>query len=181
MALQYLFFWNYKNAESNRWRPEPGHNPTKYINNLPNPVKRTDLEATVVDIAPFVAGMGGLAHISQIHDFGFTAPASIFRNVKTMTAMHRTVVYLTPLVLACQAGGIEYRNFIPRWAHDRELRRDEEEVRQHIDVGMAIGSISWITRMFFRFGARYWAPIDIVAGGALADLMHREYLKAHGF
>lgn len=180
MVLEYLFFWNYKTPDSNKWRPEPGNNPTKYVDNLPAALKRTDLEATVVDVAPFVAGVGGLAHISQIHEFGFTARASIFTNVKTMTAMHRTVVYLTPLVLACQAAGVEYRSLIPRWAHDRELRRDEEEVRKHVDVGMAIGSVSWVTRMFFKLGARCWAPIDIVTGGALADLLQREYIKAHG-
>lgn len=95
--------------------------------------------------------------------------------------MHRTTLYLSPLILAFQAGGLDYRTYIPRWCHTRELRRDEEEVRKHIDVGMAIGSLGWITRMAFKVGVRYWAPIDIIMGGALADLLHREYVKAHGF
>ncbi|EME48776.1 hypothetical protein DOTSEDRAFT_67724 [Dothistroma septosporum NZE10] len=179
--LQHLFFWNFKGPESNKWRPEPGGNPTKYIDSLPTFLKRTDLEATVVDIAPFVAGAGGLAHTSQIHQFGFTVPASVFRNVKTMTAMHRTVLYLAPVVFACQAVGFEYRDFIPRFAHERELRRDEEEVRKHVDAGMYIGGGIYAVRMAFKVGARYWAPIDIVMGGALTDLLQREYIKAHGF
>lgn len=98
-----------------------------------------------------------------------------------MTAIHRTTVFLPPLVLAFQAAGLDYRTYIPRWAHSRELRRDEEEVRKHIDVGMGIGGIGWILRLAFKVGPRYWAPIDIIMGGALADLLHREYLKAHGF
>lgn len=135
----------------------------------------------IVDVAPFITGAGGLAHISQINDFGFTAPASIFRNTKTMRGMHRTTIYLSPLILAFQAAGLDYRTYIPRWAHPRELRRDEVEVRKHIDVGMGIGSISWILRMAFKMGVRFWAPMDIVIGGALADLMNREYCKAHGY
>ena len=181
MVLEYLFFWNYKTNADNSWRPEPGQNPTQYIDNLPATLKRTDLEATAVDVAPIVVGAGGFAHLLQLPHFGFTSPMSIFRNVRTMTAMHRTVLFVTPVVLACQAAGIEYRYFIPRWSHERELRRDEEEVRQHVDVGMAIGSMSWASRMVFRIGARYWAPIDIILGGALADLMDREDRKAHGF
>lgn len=180
MALPSVFFWISKTQDDNQWRPQPGHNPTTYPN-LPLALQRADLQAMVVDCAPFIAGAGGLAHISQINDFGFTAPASIFRNIKTMTAMHRTTFLLSPLILGFQAAGLDYRIYIPRWSHPRELRRDEEEVRKHIDVGMGIGSISWILRMTFRFGARYWAPIDIVMGGALADLLHREYCKAHGF
>jgi hypothetical protein len=139
------------------------------------------MEATVVDTAPIVAGVGGFAHLSQIPHFGFTAPASVFRNVQTMTAMHRTVLVVAPLVLTCQAVGLEYRFAIPRWCHPRELRRDEEEVRRHVQVGMAVGGGLWVARLLFRFGARYWAPIDVVMGGALADLMHREWVKAHEF
>ena len=98
-----------------------------------------------------------------------------------MMAMHRTVLYLTPLILLLQAAGVEYRNFIPRWSHDREMRRDEEEVRKHVDTGMGIGAVSWVLRMYvFNAGRAYWAPLDVVMGGALADLMHREYVKAHG-
>ncbi|CAK3893741.1 Hypothetical predicted protein [Lecanosticta acicola] len=179
--LQYLFFWNLKAPEHNKWHPEPGKSPTQYIDNLPLSLKQLDVPATVVDSAPVIAGVGGLAHLSQAHAFGFTARASVFRNVKTLTAIHTTTLVVAPLILALQASGFEYRYFIPRWASDRELRRDEEEVRQHVDVGMAFGSLSWIGRLAFKLGARYWAPIDVIMGGALADLMHREYLKAHGF
>lgn len=180
-VLQYLFFWNLKAPEHNYWHPEPGKSPIKYITNLPKSLERCDIPATVVDSAPFIAAAGGLAHLSQIFQFGFTAPASIFRNAKTMTAMHTTTLVVAPLILALQASGLQYRYLIPRWASDRELRRDEEEVRKHVDVGMALGSGVWFSRLAFRIGARYWAPIDIIAGGALSDLMHREYLKAHGF
>jgi hypothetical protein len=176
-----IFFWVGKTPADNAWRPQPGHNPRKYFDRLPKAFHRTDLAAMVVDCAPFIAGAGGLAHMSQAMHFGFTAHASIFRNVKTMTAIHRTTLALSPLIFLCQATGVEYRSFIPRWAHERELRRDEDEVRQHIDVGMAIGGGFYVARMLFRLGARYWAPVDVVMGGALADLLHREYLKAHGF
>lgn len=179
-VIQYLFFWNLKSPHDNDWRPQAGRNPTQYIDNLPSFLKRTDIEATVVDTAPFIAGAGGLAHISQLNDFGFTAHASIFKNVKTLTAMHRATLIVAPLVLMCQASGIDYRYAIPRWCHDRELRRDEEQVRQHVDVGMGLGAAVWFSRLAFRFGTRFWAPMDIVMGGALADLMHREYMKAHG-
>lgn len=117
----------------------------------------------------------------QLNSLGWTAPASVFRNVKTMTAMHRAVLYLTPLVLLCQAAGWDYRRFIPRWNHERERRRDEAEVRQQIDAGMGFGAGVWVVRMYFLSVAKaYWAPMDIVMGGALADLLHREYVKAHG-
>ena len=177
--LQHLFFWKFKEPESNKWRPEPGGNPNKHIDNLPTFMKRTDLAATVVDVAPFIAGAGGLAHVSQIHSIGFTVPASVFRNVKTMTAMHRTTLYLTPLVLVCQAIGFQYRDFIPRLAHERELRRDEEGVRKHVDAGMYVGGCIYALRMAFKVGARYWAPIDVVMGGALTGLLQIEYIKAH--
>ncbi|KAI5370613.1 hypothetical protein Slin14017_G014920 [Septoria linicola] len=179
--LQYLFFWNLKVPDrgDNDWHPQIGRNPIQYIDNLSSFLKRTDIDATMVDAAPFVAGVGSLAHVSQIHAFGFTAPASVFRNVKTMTAMHRTVVFLVPFILTMQAAGIQYRTFIPRWCHERELRRDEAEVRKHVDVGAYIGGSIWIARLLFKVGLRYWAPIDVVMGGALSDLLHREYVKAH--
>ncbi|KAM3415262.1 hypothetical protein BST61_g8792 [Cercospora zeina] len=138
-------------------------------------------EASLVDAAPFVAGVGGARHISQIFDFGFTAHASIFRNIKTMSAMHRSVAVLLPTMWTAQAAGIQYRFLIPRWCHERELRRDEDEVRKHINVGACFGGGIWAARMMFKVGTRYWAPIDIVLGGALSDLLHREYQKAHGF
>jgi hypothetical protein len=176
-----LLFWNYKTAQDNAWHPFPGASPTIYLDNLPPWLKRQDLEAACVDIAPFVAGAGGVAHIRQLNQFGFEAHASVFRNPKTLTALHRSVIFVAPLVLGCQAVGIEYRDLIPRWASERERRRDEEEVRKHVDVGMYVGAALWFVRMYgLRWGRRYWAPIDIVIGGALTDLLHREYMRAHG-
>lgn len=181
MALDTLAFWRHKQPQDNAWHPYPGASPHQYVDNLPTWIKRQDLEAAVVDTAPFVVGVGGLAHLRQANDFGLTAHASIFRNTLTMTAMHRAVLFLTPVILGCQATGVDYRYVIPRWAHDRERRRDEEEVRKHVDVGMYLGAACWFFRMYgFRAGTRYWAPLDIVMGGALADLMQREYIKAHG-
>ncbi|KJX97258.1 hypothetical protein TI39_contig519g00004 [Zymoseptoria brevis] len=176
-----IFYWVGKTPVDNAWRPQPGQNPTKYFDRLPNAFHRMDLAAMVVDCAPFIAGAGGVAHLSQAMHFGFTAHASIFRNAKTLTAIHRTALVLAPLIFLCQASGFEYRRFIPRWAHERELRRDEEEVRKHVDVGMAIGGGLWTARLLFRLGARYWAPVDVIMGGALADLLQREYLRAHSF
>ena len=182
MNLSWLFFWNYKTTLDNAWHPRPGANPIKYTDNLPVWAKRTDIEAAVVDTAPFVAGAGGFAHMSQLNNLGWTAPASVFRNKTTMMAMHRTLLFLTPIVLLCQGAGFQYRDFIPRWSHDREKRRDEEVVRTHINWGMGAGAVSWVLRMYvLGVGRAYWAPLDVVMGGALADLMHREYNKAHGF
>ena len=181
MALNYLFFWNLKSSSDNAWHPLPGANPIQYIDNLPTWIKRQDIEATAVDVAPFVVGVGALAHLRQLNDFGFTAHASVFRNAKTLMALHRSVLVFTPLVLACQATGLEYRYLVPRWAHEREMRRDEEQVRRHVDVGMYAGVACWAIRMYgLRLGTRYWAPLDVVLGGFLADLAHREYCKAHG-
>ncbi|KAK5708175.1 hypothetical protein LTR97_000715 [Elasticomyces elasticus] len=181
MALHSLFFWTSKTAEDNAYHPIVNGGPTKHIDNLPAWLKRIDIQAASVDVAPFVAGVGGLAHLRQANDFGFTARASIFQNPKTLLAMHRSVVYLTPVVLLCQAAGAEYRNFIPRWSHERERRRDEEEVRNHVDVGLYAGAACWFVRVYgLRWGRMYWSPIDIVMSGALADLLHREYVKAHG-
>ncbi|KAK3674730.1 hypothetical protein LTR78_005452 [Recurvomyces mirabilis] len=181
MALSYLFFWNHKSIQNNDWRPQPGETTIKRLDNLPLWLKRQDLKATCVDAAPFIFGVGALAHIRQANDFGFTARASIFANTRTLLATHRATLLVTPVILACQAMGVEYRYFIPRWSHDRERRRDEEEVRKHIAVGMYGGVALWAVRMYgFRVGRAYWAPIDVILGGALADLAHREYMKAHG-
>ena len=181
MKLANLFFWNHKTPTDNNWHPSPGKSAVKHLDNLPQWIKRTDIEAAVVDIAPFITGAGGIAHMSQLNSLGWTAPANIFRNRTTMMAMHRTVLFLTPVILLCQAAGFEYRNFIPRWSHDRERRRDEEDVRKQVEAGMGIGGVSWLLRLYvFKLGRAYWAPLDVVMGGALADLMHREYCKAHG-
>jgi len=177
---QSLAFWTTKTSQDNAWRPQPGQSPTKYQTNLPTALQRTDPEATVVDAAPFITAAAAVAHVSQIHSFGFTVPASVFRNVRTLTVTHRATLYLTPVILACQAAGLPYRYLIPRFAPERELRRDEEIVRRDVDVGMTIGAMMWTGRMIFRVGMRYWAPIEIVMGGALADLMQREYIRAHG-
>ncbi|KXL44135.1 hypothetical protein M433DRAFT_138156 [Acidomyces richmondensis BFW] len=180
MALQSLFFWHHKCPADNTWRPSPSANRTENQANLPAWLERMDIEAATVDLAPFIAGAGGLAHISQAKDFGFTAHASIFRNAKTLTAMHRTALVLVPVVLGCQVLGVEYRYVIPRWAHDRERRRDEEEVRRHVDVGMCFGAASWLVRLYgLKCGRAFWAPMDVIMFGALSDLMHREYYRAH--
>jgi len=90
-----------------------------------------------------------------------------------MTAMHRSVLFFAPLILVLQGAGLEYRTLIPRWCHERERHRYEEEVRQHVDAGAYFGSLIWVSRMVLKVGMRYWAPIDIVLGGALSDVLHR--------
>lgn len=56
------------------------------------------------------------------------------------------------------------------------------EVRKHVAVGMGVGAVCWVGRMYlFNLGRAYWAPLDVVFGGGITDLMHREYCKAHGF
>jgi hypothetical protein len=99
-----------------------------------------------------------------------------------MLALHRSTLFLTPLVLLLQMANKNYRQFIPRWNNDRERRRDEVEARQHIQAGMGLGLGVWTLRMFVfgGIGRKYWAPFDIVLGGALTDLLHREHRKAHG-
>ena len=141
------------------------------------------MPAAIVDSAPFICGVGGFAHLRQLNSLGWTAPASIFHNTKTMGAMHGAALLLPAVILTCQAGGVEYRDFIPRWSHGRERRRDESEVREHVQVGTAIGLGIWAVRLFvFRAGRAYQNPLlEATMGGALADLMDREYRKAHGF
>ena len=181
--LTYLFFWNYKDSQSNAWHPYPGANPTKHLTNLPAWTYRLDPEAAVVDTAPFAFGAGALAHLRQLNDLGWTAQANIFKNPRTLRAVHRTTLFLVPVVLALQVVGVEYRYCIPRWAHERERGRDEEQVRQHVEAGMGLGALGWVARMtVFRnpLGRKFWAPVEVVLGGGLADLMHREFVKAHG-
>ncbi len=181
MTLPSLLFWTTKTPVDNAYHPLVDGSPTTQTSSLSPWLPAVDPQAAIVDIAPFVAGAGGFAHLRQANDFGFTARASVFANAKTLTAMHRSVVVLAPVVLFCQASGIEYRNFVPRWSHERERRRDEGEVRGHVDVGMLVGAACWVIRMYgLRAGRAYWAPVDVMMGGALADLMHREYCKAHG-
>ncbi|EMD00569.1 hypothetical protein BAUCODRAFT_173711 [Baudoinia panamericana UAMH 10762] len=182
MRVSDLYYWQNKDPLANAWHPVPGASSVARLDNLALWIKRQDIEAACVDIAPFIVGVGGVAYLRQLNQFGLEARASIFHNAKTLTAMHRTTLLVTPLILACQAAGLEYRRFIPRWAHDRERRRDEEEVRQHVDFGMYAGAACWLVRLYgLRWGKLYWSPIDPILGGALADLAHREYIKAHGF
>lgn len=176
----YIFFWNLKKPSDNDWHPRVGQD-SRNIEPLPGPLQRTDFEAAIVDAAPFVAGIGALRHASQMFHFGFTARANVFHNPKTMAAMHRSVLVFVPVVLFLQGAGVEYRTFIPRWQNDRERMRDEEEVRQHVDAGAYLGGVSWVARIALRVGLRYWAPIDVVLGGALSDVLHREYNRTHEF
>lgn len=181
--LQYFFFWNYKQSTDNLWHPVPGGNPTKTVTNLPPWTSRLDPEATIVDAAPLVFGAGALAHLSQLNDLGWTAQANIFKNPRTLAAVHRTTLFLIPAILTLQAADVSYRYFIPRWAHDRERGRDEEQVRKHVEAGMALGVLGYVARMTVLanpLGRRFWAPAEVVLGGGLADLMHREFVKAHG-
>lgn len=186
MSLGDLFFWKNKTTADNDWRPQPGkHEGRGLIDELKLPqwTSRGDLAATVVDVAPFVCGAGGIAHISQLNNLGWTVPASIFRNKRTMTAMYRTALVLPVTVLFCQFADIDYRQYIPRWSHDRERRRIDSEVREHISVGIGIGLGVWAVRMYaLRWGRAYPLPlIETILGGALADLADREDRKAHGW
>lgn len=179
MPLQSLFYWNIKTPRDNAWHPQIGQCPTRYTKNLPALLQRTDVEATLVDAGPYIASVGALRHASQAFDFGFTVSANVFKNVRTINALHASTLLFIPLILSLQAAGIEYRNFIPRWSTDRERYRDEEEVRRHVDVGAYLGALTWAGRMILKVGVRYWAPIDVVLGGALADVLHREYFRTH--
>lgn len=181
MPLQTLSYWTFKTPTDNNWHPQPGQCPTRYTKNLPLVLQRTDIEATLVDTAPFIASFGALRHASQLFDFGFTVSANVFKNAKTMTMLHNSTLVAIPVVLSLQAAGVDYRNLIPRWSTARERQRQEDEVRRHIDVGAYLGALSWVVRMFMRVGVRYWAPIDVVLGGAGADVLHREYMRTHEF
>ena len=179
MPSQSVSYWSIKTPSDNAWHPQIGQCPTRYTKNFPTILQRTDIEATLVDAAPYIASVGALRHASQAYDIGFTVSAKVFKNFKTLNALHKSTLLFIPLVLSLQAAGIEYRNLIPRWSTDRERYRQEEEVRQHVDVGAYLGALSWIGRMITRVGVRYWAPIDVVLGGAGADVLHREYFRTH--
>ena len=181
MPLQSFSFWTSKSPSANAWHPQIGQCPTQYTKNLPSILQRTDIEATLVDAAPFIASVGALRHASQLFNFGFTVSANVFKNVRTMAALHTSTLLFLPMVLSLQAAGVEYRNFIPRWTTAAESTRDEEEVRRHVDIGAYLGGMAWAARMILRVGVRYWAPIDVVLGGAGADVLHREYVRTHAF
>ena len=183
MKLEDLYFWQYKTPRDNAWRPLAGASPIKHSTNFPKWTERLDIEAAIPDAAPIIAGAGTFAYLQQLPHLGWTAPVNPFMNSQTMTTMHRTTLFVTPMILLLQMAGKEYRQFIPRWNNDRERRRDEVEARQHVDAGMAFGLGVWALRMFVfvRAGRKYWAPMDVILGGALTDLLHREHRKAHGF
>ena len=183
MKVADLYFWQYKTPQDNSWRPRPGQSPITHTTNLPLWFQRADVEAAIPDVAPFIVGAGTVAYLKQLPHLGWTAPANPFINQMTMRTMQWTTLFVTPLVLALQVAGKDYRQFIPRWSHDREDRRDEAEVRQHITAGMSLGLGVWAMRMFVLGGVtrKYWAPMDVILGGALTDLLHREHGKAHGF
>jgi hypothetical protein len=183
MKLHDLYFWQHKAPQDNKWRPLAGADPTKRTTNLPG-WANVDVEAAVPDMAPFIAGAGTLAYLRQLPHLGWTVPVNPFVNHLTMTTMHRTTLFVTPLFLLLQVAGKDYRQLIPRWCNDREQRRDEAEARHHVDAGMLMGLGVWALRMFILGGAagtKYWAPMDVILGGALTDLLHREHRKAHGF
>lgn len=189
MSLSTIFFWQHKTPLDNAWHP--------LLSPIPSPTGETrhskpslDLAALSVDSAPFIAGAGAVAHLRQWKDFGFTAHASIFRNPRTLQAMY-VATWISFAVIGCaQAIGAEYRYLIPRWSQERERRRDEAQVRQHVDFGMMFGGAVTALRLGVNrvrqgrvsLGSRgliALAPIEVVMGGALADLMHREYGRAH--
>ena len=84
-----------------------------------------------------------------------------------------------PAILCAQAAGLDYRYVIPRWAHERERARDEEQARAHVEVGMFVGGAVMVGRSLAGLGPR-WSLVDLVVGGAVADLALREYYKSHG-
>jgi hypothetical protein len=182
MKLEDFYYWRYKTPRDNAWRPLAGASPIKNSTNLPTWTQNLDLEAAVPDVALFIAGASAFAYLRQLPHLGWTAPVNPFINQKTMIAMHRTTIFLTPTILLLQVAGKDYRQFIPRWNHDRERRRGEVEARQHVNAGMAFGLGVWTLRMFVfgGVGRKYWAPMDVILGGALTDLLHREHRKAHG-
>lgn len=179
--MQSLSYWNLKTSTDNAWHPQIGQCPTKHTKNLPSVLQRTDVEATIVDAAPFIASIGALRHTSQAFHFGFTVSANVFKNTSTMTALHRSTLFSIPLTLGLQAAGMEYRNLIPRWSTAKERQREEEEVRRHVDVGAYLGALTWVGRMIMRVGVRYWAPMEVVLCGAGADVLHREYVRTHEY
>lgn len=175
----YLFYWNLKTPTDNLWHPLPGASPTKHLTTAPTWTSRLDLPATAVDAAPFVVAAGSLAYIRQYSSLGWTVPASPFANKRTMLAMHRAALFSVPAILLAQGLGLEYRYAIPRWSHERERGRDEEQARRHVEMGMFVGGAVMLGRSLAAMGPR-WSLMDLVLGGAVADLALREYYKAHG-
>jgi hypothetical protein len=175
----YLFFWNLKTPTDNHWHPYPGASPTKHLTTAPTWSKNLDLPATAVDAAPFVFLSGALTHLRQLPHLGSTARFSPLTNPLTMQALHRSALVSVPAILLAQAVGLEYRYAIPRWSHERERARDEEQARSHVEVGMFVGGAVMVGRSLAGLGPR-WSLVDLVLGGAVADLLLREYYKSHG-
>lgn len=175
----YLFWWNLKTPNDNLWHPYPGASPTKHLTTAPAWTSRLDLPATAVDAAPFVVTAGAIAYIRQYSSLGWTVPASPFANKRTVNALHRTALLAVPAILLAQAAGVDYRYAIPRWSHERERARDEEQARSHVETGMFVGGAIMVARSLASMGPR-WSLMDLVLGGAVADLALREYYKAHG-
>lgn len=174
----YLFWWNLKTPNDNLWHPYPGASPSKHVTTAPDWTSRLDLPATAVDAAPFMVGAGAITYLRQYSSLGWTVPANPFVNPRTMTAMHRSAMIAVPAILLAQAAGVEYRYAIPRWSHERERARDEEQARNHVETGMFVGGVVMVGRSLAKMGPR-WSLMDLVLGGAIADLALREYYKAH--
>lgn len=175
-TLDWFMYWKHKQSTDNLWRPIPRGLDSRL--GLPIWVQRIDVEAAVVDAAPFIVGAGAFAYLRQINEFGLTTTASVFGNRKTVLATHRASVIATSMVFGLQAAAVDYRQYIPRWASDREARRDEEEARQHIDAGMAAGCGILLVRTILKKGPTP-SLMDIVLCGALGDVLLREYFRAH--
>lgn len=183
--MSWLMFWNHKKPEDNLWHPIPGarkipHHAPRW---LQNPwMRRLDFEALAVDVTPYVLGAGTITHVSQVNQFGFTAHASVFKNPRTLSAMHTTANYAGLLVTILQLGQYNYRQLIPRWASERERRRDEEQARSHVLTGMIIGAGIGSARAVYTFRTRGYLSLsllEVVLGGGLADILLREYYRAH--
>lgn len=168
-------YWQHKKPSDNAWHPisSPTTSPL-----VPTWLRGFDSQALVVDAAPFVVATGAAVHLSQINRFGFTAYASPFRNPRTIAATHAAATFWVTVVTGLQLGGVNYRQYIPRWAGSFEPLRDETAVRQHIRFGMNVGFVVLLARFHFGKGP-IPSMMDVVIGGATADLLMREYFRAH--
>jgi hypothetical protein len=173
MALDSLLYWKHKQPLDNQWRPVPGQASVK----LPGTFEQLDVKAMVVDAAPIVGSVAAATHISQVRSFGTTASANPFTNVKTVAALNRAATRVPLLLLLCQAADLNYRTYIPRWANERELERDEESVREHVGIAMENGAALYLTRMICKLGAKtFRAPVDILVFGAFGDMVQRNFV-----
>lgn len=178
-------YWHQKRPEDNLWHPIPRGRSVLGVGDETSSqasssdwLQRLDLAALTVDAGPLVLGAGALRYIVQAPQFGFTATANVFKNKPTIQATHRTAQMVVPLFAGLQIAGIDYRYYLPRWASDRDHRMDEDEVRGHVDQGMILGLGTSFIRSVMRFGPR-WSIMDAVIGGYIADVLLREYFRAH--